>query len=148
MRVNQISRILAVKKHGPVGPDPGPDPPLRVVRWSSLLRSCSASEAYLREQQDAFDPEGVVRHLVLDDAFPRAMRFGVMRALESLREIRGGEDRSFGLDAERQLGRLESQLRSLDPREILARGLPCFLSGVQDDCNQVGAEIHRAFSFT
>ena len=48
-RVNQISRILNVKLHGLREGGPVAEPPLRIVHWSSLLRSCSAYEAYLRE---------------------------------------------------------------------------------------------------
>jgi uncharacterized alpha-E superfamily protein len=147
-RVNQISRILNIRMNGVVVGEAVPDPPMRVVHWSSLLRSCSAYEAYLREHREAIDPEGVVRYLVLDDAFPRAMRYCISRCLESLREIAGDESGACATEAERRLGRLESELRYLEVGEIFARGLSPFLCGIQDECNQIGAEIHRAFFFT
>ena len=80
-RVNQISRILGVKMHGLREGGPVVEHAMRVVHWSSLLRSCSAYEAYLREHHDRIDPEGVVRYLVLDADFPRAIRFCVARCL-------------------------------------------------------------------
>src|SRR5207302_4442717 len=116
--------ILNIKMYGLLGGDQALEPPMRVVHWSSLLRSCSAYEAYLREHHDTIDPEGVVRYLVLDDAFPRAMRFCISRCLESLREIAGGDGVAYATEAERRLGRLESELRYLDVAEIFARGLP------------------------
>ena len=146
-RVNQVSRILNVKLHGLR--DGGPiEEAMRVVHWSSLLRSCSAYEAYLREHHDRVDPEGVVRYLVLDADFPRAMRFCVARCCESLREIGGGDEDEYRSEAERQLGRLDSELRYIDVEEIFGRGLNSFLTSVQDACNRVGAEIHQAYFLT
>ncbi len=144
-RVNQISRILNTKMHG-LGEVPGSDPPMRVVHWASLLRSCSAYEAYLREHHDRIDPESVVRYLVLDPTFPRAMRFCVARCCESLREIAGsGDGGFFTSEAERVLGRLDSELRFIDVHEIFGQGLPTFLVGIQDACNRVGDEIQSAY---
>jgi uncharacterized alpha-E superfamily protein len=147
-RVNQISRILNVKLHGLRDDGPIAEPPMRIVHWSSLLRSCSAYEAYLREHHDRIDPEGVVRYLVLDPDFPRAMRFCVARCVESLREIAGGDDDEYRSEAERQLGRLDSELRYIDVTEIFGRGLNTFLTGIQEACNRVGDEIGQAYFLT
>jgi uncharacterized alpha-E superfamily protein len=147
-RVNQISRILNVKLHGPRDGTTGVDPPLRIVHWSSLLRSCSAYEAYLKVHHDRIDPEGVVRYLVLDADFPRAMRFCVARCCESIREIAGGVDDQYVTEAERRLGRLDSELRYIDVGEIFGQGLSKFLTGVQDSCNRIGDEIHHAYFFS
>jgi len=147
-RVNQISRILNVKLHGLRDDGPIAEPPMRIVHWSSLLRSCSAYEAYLREHHDRIDPEGVVRYLVLDADFPRAMRFCVARCVESLREIAGGDEDEYRSEAERQLGRLDSELRYIDVTEIFGRGLNTFLTSIQDACNRVGDEIRQAYFLT
>ena len=147
-RVNQVSRILNVKLHGLRDDGPIDEPPMRIVHWSSLLRSCSAYEAYLREHHDRIDPEGVVRYLVLDADFPRAMRFCVARCVESLREIAGGDEDEYRSEAERQLGRLDSELRYIDVTEIFGRGLNTFLTSIQDACNRVGDEIHQAYFLT
>jgi len=143
-RINQVSRILNTKMHGLGSVGGAGDPPMQVVHWSSLLRSCAAYEAYLREHHDRIDPEGVVRYLVLDPDFPRAMRFCVERCSESLHEIEGGGDDAPS-QSERVLGRFESELRYLDVAEIFAQGLPKFLVGVQDACIRIGDEIDRAY---
>ena len=146
-RVNQISRILNTKMQGlgEPGTSEANDRPMRVVHWSSLLRSCSAYEAYLREHHDRIEPEKVVRYLVLEPSFPRAMRFCVARCCESIREIAGTGDLGFGLEAERVLGRLDSELRFIDVGEIFGQGLSKFLVGVQDACNRIGDEIQTAY---
>ena len=147
-RVSQVSRILNVKLHGLRDGGPIDEMAMRVVHWSSLLRSCSAYEAYLREHHDRIDPRGVVQYLVLDADFPRAMRFCVARCCESLREIAGGDEEEDRSEAERHLGRLDSELRYIDVEEIFGRGLNNFLTGIQDACNRAGDKIHQAYFLT
>jgi len=143
-RVDMISRILNVNLRTTSAALA--ETQLQTFNWTSLLRSCSAYEAYLREYQDQIDPVSVIRYLVLGADFPRAMRFCVMRCLESLKEIAGaGDDDGYGSEAERLLGRLESELRYLDPVEILGPKLAQFLTVVQETCNRVGQEIQQAY---
>lgn len=143
-RVSQMSRILNVKmadlrEEGPI------DGPLQVVYWSSLLQSCSAYEAYLRQTQDEVHSEAVVHYLVLDRIFPRSMRFSVDRCCESLRTITGSDGDHVDTEAERLLGRLDSELRYLDVEELFRLGLDPFLRRVQDVCRQVGLEIYQTY---
>ncbi len=148
-RVNQVSRILDAKCRALRVEEPTSEPAMRSVHWASLLRNCSAYDAYLREYQDRVDGESVVRYLVLDADFPRAVRFCVARCRESLHEIGGGgDDDEYASEAERRLGRLEGELRYIDVREIFDRGLSNFLAGVLDACHRVGDEIHHAYFFT
>jgi len=148
-RVDMISRIINVNLRLPHPDRPTTDLPLQGVHWAGLLRSCSAYEAYLREYHDRIDPINVVRYLVLGPDFPRAMRFCVVRCLESLQEIAGDSDGdSYGSEAERLLGRLDSELRYLEPAEIVGRGLYQFLTAVQDTCGRVGQEIQQAYFLT
>jgi uncharacterized alpha-E superfamily protein len=144
-RVDMMSRILNINMQLTSPTSAGADLPLHSFHWTSLLRSCSAYEAYLREHPDRVDPISVVRYLVLGAEFPRAMRFCVARCLESLKEIAGGGGDGYGSEAERLLGRLDSELRYLDPGEIFGAGLYNFLSAVQETCGRVGAEIQQAY---
>ena len=144
-RVDQVSRVL-LSEGLVLSPAAGEGSvSLGLVRWTSLLRSCSAYEAYLRSHHDRIDPVSVVRYLVLDADFPRSMRFGVACCRASLHAVAGGEDDEVRSEAERRLGRLDSELRYLDVDEIFERGLAPFLSGVQDACARVGDEIHHAY---
>ena len=52
--------------------------------WDSLLRVCSAHEAYIQRYQDRVEPEGVIDVLVLASDFPRSVRYRVARCLEAL----------------------------------------------------------------
>ena len=119
--------------------------PCELVRWTGLLRSCSAYGAYLRVERDRVEPVGVIRFLVLNPDFPRAIRFCVARCRESLQEIAGGDDDEYASEAERLLGRLDSELRYIDVGEIFERGLLPFLDGIQTTCLRVGDEIQRSY---
>jgi uncharacterized alpha-E superfamily protein len=143
-RANQIARLLSVRLPVLGGDQPPDDLPL----WSSLLQTCSATEAYLREFNERIEPEGVVRYLVLDPDFPRSIRFCVSRCCESLRAIAGNTETSDLLsEAERRLGRLDSELRFLDVSEIFGQGLANFLYNVQKACTAIGSDIHHAYFF-
>jgi len=145
-RLDMVSRIFNVnlpKATGDVAVN-GAIP--EGIHWTSLLRCCAAYQAYLREFQDRIEPANVIRYLVLGADFPRSMRFCVARCLESLREIAGdGDDDSYATEAERLLGRLDSDLRYLEPDELLGRGLGSFLGAVQETCGRVGVGIQQAY---
>ncbi len=147
-RVDVLGRILHAKCRVSMAGEPGAagsEAAIETVRWTGLLRSCSAYGAYLRSERDRVDPLSVIRFLVLDPDFPRAVRFCVARCRESLREIVGGDDDEVASEAERLLGRLESELRYIDVGEIFERGLLPFLDGIQSICRRVGQEIQRTF---
>jgi uncharacterized alpha-E superfamily protein len=147
-RVNVMGRILHAKceshKQGTAVDDVG----MELVRWTGLLRSCSAYGAYLRVERDRVEPVGVIRFLVLNPDFPRATRFCVARCRDSLQEIAGGDDDEYASEAERLLGRLDGELRYIDVGEIFERGLLAFLDGIQTTCHRVCNEIQRSYFLT
>jgi uncharacterized alpha-E superfamily protein len=142
-RVELMGRILHAKCQA--APGDGHEVGLDLVRWTGLLRSCSAYGAYLRTERDRVEPVGVIRFLVLDPDFPRAVRFCVGRCRESLKEIAGGDDDEVASEAERLLGRLESELRYIDVAEIFERGLLPFLDEIQATCRRVSQQIQHTF---
>ncbi|MDX2037887.1 MAG: alpha-E domain-containing protein [Isosphaeraceae bacterium] len=149
-RVDQLTRIIGARAHTLDEAEAAYSfaPQMSIVHWTTLLRSCSAYEAFLSTRGDALSPEGVVRYLVLDPDFPRSMRFSITQCRESISEIGGGDEDGYGSEAERLLGRLDGELRYIDVLEIFDRGVRRFLSSVQDTCDRVGEEIHKAYFAT
>lgn len=145
-RVNQIGRIIQLSLP-PLPQDDSATHALGTVHWTNLLRSCSAYEAYLREASDEVDPVGVVEFMVLNNTFPRAIRYCIEKCGESLQVLGEGDLDSYAGEAQRQLGRLESELRYLDIAEILKHGPQSFLVDLLASCNRVGAEVHHAYFF-
>jgi uncharacterized alpha-E superfamily protein len=144
-RVNVMGRILHAKGRSATPGDAGPGASMEIVRWTGLLRSCSAYGAYLRTERDRVEPVGVIRFLVLNPDFPRAIRFCVARCRESLQEIAGGDDDEYSSEAERLLGRLDGELTFIDVHEIFERGLLAFLDRIQSTCVRVGEEIQHTY---
>jgi uncharacterized alpha-E superfamily protein len=138
-RVDMLSRIMNVHCHAIT--DSNVDAGFPPSHWTGLLRGASAHGAYLRQAGDHIDPAGVVRYLLLEADFPRSMRFGVARCLESLRAIAG----TGSSDAERSMGRLESELRYMDVDDLFRRGVGAFLTSVQEVCAAVGNGVHQAY---
>lgn len=147
-RVGQIARILADRAHQLRADTTAAARPLQMVHCTSLLRICSAHDAYLRTYHDQIDPDCVVQYLVLDADFPRSIRYGIESCQRSLREVSGAGEDAYGTEAERLLGRLESELRYLEVSEIFARGLSRFLEELLRTYDRVGEEIHQAYFFT
>lgn len=147
-RADVMGRILYAKcvslTQGPTDADLA----LQIVRWTGLLRSCSAYAAFLRVERDRVEPVGVIRFLVLNPDFPRAIRFCVACCRESLQEIAGGDDDEYGSEAERLLGRLDGELRYIDVGEIFERGLVPFLDGVKTTSYRVAEEVQHSFFLT
>ncbi len=144
-RVDMLSRVLNVHCYATAafvtagGEDA--EVTFSAPHWASLLRGTSAYEGYLKQARERVDPIGVVRYLLLEGEFPRSMRFGVARCLESLRCIAGGS----GTDAERHLGKLDSELRYMDIDDLFRRGVDHFLLTVQEACAAVSRDVHDAY---
>ena len=144
-RVDVISRVIQAKFQALPAGDSSDELPLRSVYLTSLLRSCAAHEAYLKSYRDRLDPRHVVQYLVLDAAFPRAVRFGIAQCLDQVHPLAGSVPDGYGSEAERQLGRLEGELRYTDVDEIFARGLGAFLQRIQESVARVHSALAHAY---
>ncbi len=143
-RADKTSRILDVK-YFIILPDVSyVGTPFDNLQWASLLRSASALEMY-RKSCGRIEPHRVVDFLLHDAEFPRAIRYCVSRAEESLRAITGSAPGSYGNRAEQLLGRLRAELDFASTEEIIKGGLHEFLDGLQGRLNDVGMAIHETF---
>lgn len=143
-RADKTSRIVDVKYFILL---PGADDvgaPHDNLHWAALLKSASAYEMY-RKEHARITPEHVVQFLVLDLDFPRAIRYCLVKAEESLHQITGARTGTFHNPAEQQLGRLRSELDYTGVDEMIAVGLHEYLDGFQAKLNLVGGAIFETF---
>ncbi|MEP7271683.1 MAG: alpha-E domain-containing protein [Acidobacteriota bacterium] len=110
------------------------------LRWVSLLKSCSAFEAYCQFYTADFRPERILEFLLLNAEFPRSVRFAadvICRALETIAKIVGTGKPGR---PERLAGRLLATLDYSLVDEIVADNLHEYLDNIQRQC----ALIHSA----
>ena len=118
----------------------GSDLPASLSTWAPLLRSSSASEAYLRTGRGA-DTIAVLGFLLLSRTFPRSVLFALTDAEWHIEAVSG--DRSSR--ARRALGRLRAELEFSDVREILEADLSGFLTDVQVQVRGVADAVGERF---
>jgi uncharacterized alpha-E superfamily protein len=143
-RADKTSRILDVKYYLllPQVSDVGTQ--LDTNQWAALLKSASALEMY-RKAHGRITPRQVAEFLLMDREFPRAVRFCVGNAEQSLLMITGGTRGNFLNRAEQQLGRLRAELDYTTIEEIFTTGLHEFIDQFQEKLNGVGLAISDTF---
>lgn len=144
-RADKTARILDVKYFIllPSVKDVGST--LDELQWMALLKSASAYEMYRKRGLHRISPNTVAEFLVLDQAFPRSIRFCVTQAERSLHEITGTPIGTWRTPVERTLGRLRSDLDYLTIDDIIETGLHEVLDDLQRRMNDVGQNISETF---
>jgi uncharacterized alpha-E superfamily protein len=118
------------------------NPPIDDVQWAAVLRSASDFEMY-RKRHGRISPKGIVHFLLLDAEFPRAIRFCLNAALDSLRAISGTPPGTLRNDPEKMLGQLCSDLAGAQVDDVVNKGLHEYLDNLQTRMNHVGVGIYE-----
>jgi uncharacterized alpha-E superfamily protein len=147
-RADKTSRILDVHYRGlPAFGVPTAVSHAAALEWSSILRSCSASDAYRSLYGADVHPKWVTEFLVLNEDFPRSVRFCAAQLNTALRKISGVAEGRFVNGAERHAGRLLAELQFSTVEEIFERGLHGYLDDLQIKLNRIGEELFNAYFF-
>lgn len=147
-RADKTSRILDVRYHTlPAKGLPKTVSQTEALEWSAILRSCSAWDAFKAIYGADVNPRNVAEFLLLDEDFPRSVRFCVDRLNDSLRRISGVSTRRFSNDAEKLCGRLAAELQFCTIEEIFEAGLHDYLDQLQLKLNHVGDALFNAYIF-
>jgi uncharacterized alpha-E superfamily protein len=143
-RADKTSRILDVKYYILLPTVAEVGTPFDIIQWSALLKSASALEMYCK-QHGRIAPNPVVEFLILNPNFPRAIRYCLIKAEDSLRAIAGSESDRHDRLAEKRLGRLRSEMDYAEMEEILSGGLHEFVDGFQAKLNRIDDAIYDTF---
>lgn len=146
-RADKTSRILDVKYFILLPNVADVGTPLDAIQWSALLKSASALEMY-RKRHGRITPDEVATFLILDAEFPRALRYCVRGAEDSLHAITGAAPGTFRNQAERRMGQLRSELDYAQIGDIMERGLHEFIDHFQSKLNLAGEAIQTTFFAT
>jgi uncharacterized alpha-E superfamily protein len=143
-RADKTSRMLDVKYFILLPSLADIGTPFDELQWSALLRSASAYEMY-RKRYGRITPEKIIRFLVLDQTFPRAMLYCITKSEESLHDITGTPIGSYVNMAEQKIGALRSELAFTGEEDIIRQGLHEFIDTFQDRVNKVNEAIYKTF---
>jgi uncharacterized alpha-E superfamily protein len=147
-RADKISRILDVRSQ--MLPEKGASKPFtqtEALGWSAILRSCSAADAYKSIHGGDLQPKYVAEFLLLNEDFPRSVRFCVGQLDDALRSISGVADGRFCNTAEKLAGRLVAELQFSTIDEVFDQGLHLYLDVLQTKLNNIGAALFDAYIF-
>lgn len=117
----------------------------RYFDWLSLLKQCTAFEAYCKVYTADVQPAKVAEFLIFDPEFPHSIRFATDRIQEELSHVAPGAGGARRVQAERLSGRLKAQLDYGQVEELLAGDIDAFLRGIQDSCKQIHQSMYDAF---
>ena len=143
-RSDKTSRIVDVKYFILLPSVSDVGTPFDDIQWSAVLRSASAFEMY-RKRHGRIAPRRVVEFLLLDGEFPRAVRYCLDRAEQSLHLISGTPIGRYRNIAEERLGKLCSELTFADINAVMKIGLHEFVDDLQTKLNLVGDGVRETF---
>jgi len=143
-RADKTSRILDIKYFILLPDLDDVGTPFDNIQWSALLKSASALEMY-RKQSRRISSARVAAFLLLNRDFPRSIHYCTIRSLESLHRISNTPQNTYSNPAERELGRLCSDLDYANIDDIVRDGLHEYLDQVQSKLNRVDQHVQTQF---
>ena len=126
-------------------PPPDDDASLAYQQWVSLLKSCTAFEAYSKVYTADVRPERIVEVLLLDAEFPRSLRFMAAAIQVGLQAIARATGVVRAGRAERLAGRLRATLDYSGIDEIMGEAMHPYLSDIGQQCAAIHAAVYQTY---
>lgn len=143
-RADKTARILDMKYYYLLPKIQDVNSPLDMIQWSSLLRSASAYEMY-RKKYGKLETKNIIKFLALNRDFPRSIHYCLIAAEKSLHTITGTSISSFSTEAEKELGKLRSEMDYTDIDDIMNQGLHEYLDAFEVKHSAVSNIIFETF---
>jgi uncharacterized alpha-E superfamily protein len=113
--------------------------------WVSLLRSCTAFEAYCKVYTADPNFECITEFLLLNEEFPHAVNFSIRLMRSALNAIAEITDTRKNSQVYRRVGRLKAMLDFDQIDEVIAADLDAYLQNIQTQCAQIHNAIYRTY---
>lgn len=139
-RADNTARILSVKFRE-VKDYQRPVSASELYRWTALLRSVGAFEAYQELYRGEVTPASVAEMLLFRPECPRSLLWCLDSLSSILVKIRG----NAGLAAKRQAAELFARLNYGQIDDVLAVGMTAYLSRFLDDVSRIGDSIRTGY---
>jgi len=125
----------------------GENNPLDAAQWLSVLRACSAEEAFQQMHSQRLEADDIVEFLVLSRYFPRSIRFSVNQMQKHIHAISGCPITHFSNEAERKCGILISKLNYCRIEEISGENTDKFLREIHGILDEIAVELNNRYMF-
>jgi uncharacterized alpha-E superfamily protein len=144
-RIDMTCRILDARHDALQDAESVMEAPLRNIQWMAVLRMCCSIETYRRQFSGELDPLRVIGFVILEDGFPRSIRFNVEQALAAISAIRQATSPTSVDPAERILGRLAATLAYANPNEIADEGVKDYLRMIVTETRTAAANVLQTY---
>ncbi|HWK53517.1 MAG TPA: alpha-E domain-containing protein [Hyphomicrobiales bacterium] len=113
--------------------------PYENIAWMNVLRCVGGYQAYRQKMRSHVQGEDVVRFLLQDDEFPRAIGYCLNDLEKQLQALPGGDN------VLRAVGRVKKITTRVSVSELLDRGLLDFIDELQISIADIHDEINRCW---
>lgn len=144
-RIDITCRILDARLDAIEAVESTLESPLRNIQWMAVLRMCCSIEAYRRQFLGDLDPLKITTFLILEDNFPRSIRYNVGAALQAIQGIRASTTPGSLDPTERILGRLAATLEYAEPQEVRAKGLREYLQQIRTTTAEAAGAVMATY---
>jgi uncharacterized alpha-E superfamily protein len=146
-RADMTTRILDANDEIFIS-QPAPTQTAGTLQWSAILRSCSSHDAYRKFYVAQVEPDKVVEFLILNEFFPRSIRFCAQSLNDALRRISGCKEEHFTNLAEKLAGRIVAELNYSALEDIKTVGMHQYMDELQIKLNAIGDGIFQTYLFS
>ena len=115
------------------------------IALMSLLRMACALEPYLRVYTAEIEERHILEFLLLNEDFPRSIRFATARIEEHLSHLVRHAEPIGHHSPVRLAGRLKARLQYADIEELQAQGASGLLTTVIDECAAIHEAIYETY---
>ena len=115
------------------------------IALMSLLRMACALEPYLRVYTAEIEERFILEFLMLNEDFPRSIRFATARIEEHLSHLVRHAEPVGHHSPVRLAGRLKARLQYADIEELQAQGASVLLATVIDECAAIHEAIYETY---
>jgi len=144
-RADATSRLIDVKYYILLPSVSEVGGPIDSVQWIAVLKSCSAYESYQHCYVNKITPARIAEFLVLNDDFPRSVRFCFDRVYWSLRNIANEHGALGEQPAEIIASNVRHKLGETSMSGIIQFGLHQYMEQLQVHCIEISKKITNSY---
>ncbi len=146
-RADKIARILDIRHHTPLPNELDTGGALDLAHWVTVLRACSAREAYQRTYVQDITARNVADLLVLSRVFPRSIFFCLQRLQLAIHAVSGCPITHYSNEVERLIGRLLSELNYTSTDEVIKKGLHKTIGEITERISEIALAFSNLYMF-